>query len=64
MVVGKYHRSAPPALTIRGDLAGTAYEATLAAANVRRHEGGVPLAALWARQRIQDLMDRMWEHPS
>jgi type VI secretion system protein ImpC len=30
---------------------------------MHQHDKGVPLAVLWARQRIEELMDRIWEQP-
>jgi type VI secretion system protein ImpC len=64
VVLGRYRGVAPPALTVRGRLGGAPYEARLDAPQARRHEGGAPLTALWARQRIEELTDRMWEQPA
>jgi type VI secretion system protein ImpC len=64
VVLGRFRGAAPPGVAVRGRLAGRAYEARLAAPQARRHEGGAPLAALWARRCIEELMDRIWEQPN
>jgi hypothetical protein len=64
VVMGRFPGDVPPALTVRGRLAGEAYHARLGPLQVHAHEGGVPLAALWARQRIEELMDQIWELPA
>ncbi|MBI3461936.1 MAG: protein kinase, partial [Planctomycetes bacterium] len=63
VVLGRVAGSEPPTVTLRGRLAGKSYTATFGPQQMSRHEGGVPLVALWGRQQIESLMDRMWEHP-
>src|SRR5262249_7829171 len=63
VVLGRIRGAVPPTVTVRGRLPGDSYLARLDPQQVRRHEGGVPLAALWARQHIEELMDRIWEQP-
>jgi type VI secretion system protein ImpC len=63
VVLGRFRGASPPAVTIRGRLAGKAYTAQLEPQQACQHAGGVPFVALWARQRIEELMDRIWEHP-
>jgi type VI secretion system protein ImpC len=62
-VLGRFRGAAPPGVTVRGRLAGRPYEARLDAPQGRRHEDGAPLAALWARCCIEELMDLIWEQP-
>jgi type VI secretion system protein ImpC len=64
VVLGRFRGEAPPGLTLRGRVAGEPYTARLEAGQMPRHEGGVPLAALWARQQIEALMDCIWEQPN
>jgi type VI secretion system ImpC/EvpB family protein len=63
VVLGRFHGPVPPTLTVQGRLAGEPYAARLEPQQVRQHEGGIPLACAWARQRIEELLDRLWERP-
>jgi type VI secretion system protein ImpC len=63
MVLGRFRGAAPPTLTIQGRLAGEPYAVQLSSPHMDQHEEGVPLAVLWARQCIEELMDRIWEQP-
>ena len=63
VVLGHFRGEVPPRLTLRGRLAGRPYTTTLEGSVAGRHANGVPLAALWARQRIETLMDSIWERP-
>ena len=62
-VTGRFRGTLPPKILLNGRTNDGHYAQEIIPDQVGRKAVGVPLSALWARRKLETLMDQLWEHP-
>jgi len=62
-LTGRFRGTLPPMILLNGRTNDGDYAQEIIPEQVGRKAVGLPLSALWARRKIETMMDQLWEHP-